>query len=129
MRISTILAVFLLLGTLLLGACASGRSSNDPFRGGGGPASLKVHVTNLNFNDARLHAFVFGTRKMLGTVSGKRETTFTIPWERPSDLRIEIDLLAGDRCTTRPISVNPGDQVELVIDQRLLNSPLCRGRD
>jgi hypothetical protein len=118
--------VLLIPLALLTASCASGRSSDNPFQGGGGSDPIRLHVTNLLFNDATLYARLSGSRERLGILTGKDEETYTIPWEPASDLRVEIDLIAGRRCTTRPIPINPGDQVQLVIDRRLLSSGICR---
>jgi len=77
--------------------------------------------------DATLWALTSGTRRKLGVVTGKREAVYTLPWGNFTELRIEIDLLAGSRCTTERIPVGPGDDIELVIDLEMTRSPLCRG--
>jgi hypothetical protein len=40
---------------------------------------------------------------------------------------MEIDLLATGRCFTRAMPVDPGDEIELIIDPAFPNSALCRG--
>jgi hypothetical protein len=60
-------------------------------------------------------------------VTGKQEEVFTLRWDTSLDLRMEIDLLATGRCITRPIPVDPGDEIELIIDSGFPNSALCRG--
>jgi hypothetical protein len=113
---------------LLLGGCASATSSaGTPFGEGALDTSVRIYVTNLNFSDATLWAVTQGSRRKLGILTGKTEGTFTLPWETSLDLQIEIDLLAGPRCTTRAMAVDPGDDIELIIDQDLARSSLCGG--
>jgi hypothetical protein len=37
-------------------------------------------------------------------------------WRVPLPLQFEIDLLAGGRCTTRAVTVEPGEQIQLQIE-------------
>ena len=78
-------------------------------------ARINIEVTNFAFEDATLYAFWPGKRVRLGIVTGTRTGEFMFPWDSSDMLRIEIDLLASDRCTTRPISVSPGDVILLEI--------------
>ena len=78
--------------------------------------TIRIEVTNLNFQDATLHALRGGERHRLGTVTGKGSATYTMEWRVPLPLQIEIDLLAGGRCTTRAITVDPGEQIQLQIE-------------
>ncbi|MFC1661971.1 hypothetical protein ACFL3S_11075 [Gemmatimonadota bacterium] len=119
-------AIFLLMP--FLGGCAGGSNSpGSPFEQGPRANSIRIYVTNLNFSDATLWATTPSGRRKLGILTGKRETVYTIPWDYPTNLQIEIDLLAGSKCTTRAMAVDPGDDIELVIDQDLTRSPLCGG--
>ena len=77
---------------------------------------IRIEVTNLNFQDATLPALRGGERQRLGTVSGKGTAVYTIEWRTPLPLQIEIDLLAGGECTTRPITLDPGDEYALQIE-------------
>lgn len=119
-------AVFLLVAVVALGVtgCASLSSGDNPFSGEGGEGarSIRIDVRNLNFNDATLHAVSSGSRYRMGTVSGKSDASFEVRWEGQQTLEIEIDLLAGGRHTTRPISVSPQDRVQLVIQPELRRS-------
>jgi hypothetical protein len=124
-------AVLLVLsaGTLLMGGCGtSGRTipGADPFAGGAAAAEVRLRVRNNNFYDATLWALNdSGSRRRLGTVSGNQSAVFTMPWPYAATLRVQIDLLAGSTCTTDPISVNPGDDLELQI-QSTATSNFCR---
>lgn len=121
----------LALATMLLAACASGQveDEDNPFRPGqfeprGG--EIEILVNNLNFADATLLALHEGGRTRLGTVGGKSSARYRIGWPSPRDLRIQIDLLAGDNYTTLPLSAAPGDRIGLTIETVLTRSQLTR---
>ena len=111
------------LGVVLASAC-SGGTPRSPFIGPN-DATVRIEVTNNNFQDATLHAVWTGQRRRLGIVTGKTEATYILPWPTSRQLRIEIDLLAGPGCTTRPIMTDPGDILLLEIRSRLLDDPDC----
>lgn len=112
---------------LLVGCSHPGRSSRATFPSDPGAESIRVYVTNRNFMDATVWALTTGSRDRLGIVTGKREAVFTIPWDFSTDLWLEIDMLAGARCTTESLPVDPGDDIEVIIDVDMNGSPLCRG--
>jgi len=89
-------------------------------------ARIVIEVTSHNFQDATVHAHWTGRRQRLGTVTGTRTANFMIPWERSVQLRIEVDLLAGRSCMTRPIWADPGDIILLEIQSRI-NEMDCFG--
>jgi hypothetical protein len=120
----------LLVATVLsLTSCASGGSGGNPFgkdlaeRG-----EIEIKVVNLNFSDATVWALIGGGggRQRLGTVTGKGEEIFTLPWTFSQLLRIEFDLLAGPRCYTENLPVDPGDLLELQIASNAAADPSCR---
>ena len=120
---------FLVAIPLGLTACASGSS------GGGNPFSqdlaergeIDIKVLNLNFSDATVWALINeGRRQRLGIVTGKTEEIFTLPWTFSEPLRIEFDLVAGPRCYTESLVVNPGDLLELQIASNAAADPSCR---
>ena len=117
----------LLLVALLLGCAGNPGPSGTPFGGDPSQRSVRIFVTNRNFMDATLWVLGSGTREKLGIVTGKREAVYTVPWRFPADMQIEIKMLAGPRCTTRAMPVDSGDDIELIIDVEMLNSPLCGG--
>jgi hypothetical protein len=113
---------------LLVGGCATAaRPKSNLASEEARDRSVRVYATNLNFSDATLWAVIQGNRRRMGILTGKTEEVFVLPWPTSLDLQIEIDLLAGPRCTTRTMAVDPGDDIELVIDQDLLGGPLCSG--
>ena len=76
---------------------------------------IRIQVQNNDFNDATLHALWDGGRKRLGTVTGKGSGTFTLAWDHDGPLQLEIDFLAGGKCTTGAITAKPGDSLDLLI--------------
>src|SRR5688572_28087239 len=86
---------------LLLTVAGCNSLANSRMFGEGGPRPMiRIEVTNLNFNDATLHAIRDGGRLRLGIVTGKGTAVYTLAWQIAVPLRIEIDVLAGGRCTT-----------------------------
>ncbi len=109
---------------VLSGFGCAGRGAGSPFT----PTAdqrLNIEVINTGFTDVTLHLTWPGQRKRLGTVTGTRTQTYTLPW-RVSDLvQIEIDQLAGSACTTRPIWADPGDIIVLEITNQIMRDPDC----
>ncbi|MCJ7627437.1 MAG: hypothetical protein MUO50_03515 [Longimicrobiales bacterium] len=67
-----------------------------------------------------------GGRRRLGQITGKQENVFTLPLRIPSELYLEIDFLAGPTCLTERMVVDPGDHLELIIQNENLGWT-CRG--
>jgi len=113
---------------LAAGGCAVGSAGNPgPFeRAEAGDQRVSVHVRNLNFSEATLWAVSRGGRQRLGVVGGKGDAVYTIPWRSSQPMQIEIDLLAGPRCTTEPLEVDPGDSLDVQIEVSLDSQPNCR---
>jgi hypothetical protein len=111
----------LLVGT----GCATGGAANPFGDGEGGDRSIRIEVRNFNFADATLYALRGSERIRMGVVTGKTDDTFEIPWTVTLPLRIEINLLAGERCVTRPMNVDPGEVIQLQIEIDLSRSPDC----
>lgn len=88
-------------------------------------ARINIEVINHGFQDATLHAIWPGKRIRLGTVAGTGTANFMIPWPGSELFRIEIDLLAGSECTTRPIMADPGDIILLEIRSRIMSDWDC----
>lgn len=121
-------ACTVVVAALVAAGCASGsREVPSPFEGGGGggSGSIRVNAVNNNFNEATVRALYRGERR-LGIVPGNGRASFNMPWPAINDLRVRIDLLAGDRFTTNRIAVNPGETVYLTIESPLHRSWLRR---
>lgn len=113
------------LGIVLVGAGSGCTASRSPFVAQS-DARINIEVINRGFQDATLYALSFKGRLRLGTVTGTRTANYMLPWETSDILRIEIDLLAGGKCTTRPIMTDPGDIILLEINSRMMSDPDCR---
>jgi len=127
MNKQTTLFLFLAAASLFLAGCATGRSGDNPFRERAQAEDIKVTITNLAFSDVTVWGVANGARRRLGTVTGTRETAFFLPVAYPSEVYLEIDLVAGPRCRTEAMLIGPGDHVELTI--RAENpGMICGGR-
>jgi hypothetical protein len=110
----------------LLVGCAGGGSASNPFQQ---PSQreqeVKIFVLNLAFMDATVWSVTNGGRRRLGQVTGKRETVFTVPLTHTVEMYLEVDILAGPRCFTERLFVDPGDHLELELNT---NNPylICR---
>jgi hypothetical protein len=118
-----------LAALVVIAACSRpGRlvEREPPFtRGPIAEETLRIHVQNDNFMDARLHAIGLGGRHMLGVVGGKQQAVLAIPWDFGGPLRIEINLLVGPTCTTRAIDADPGDTFDVRIEPVFSASAAC----
>lgn len=118
--------VGVLLTAWVASGCAGSAQPSNPFDSrGSGAESVRVNVVNNNFNEATLRA-IYRTERRLGVVSGNSEASFDVPWLGVNDLRIRIDILAGDSFTTNRISASPGETLFLTIERPLHRSWLRR---
>lgn len=114
-------------GLLLTAGCASSGTADGPFEDRTAPDQVRIEVENLNFADVTVWALAQGgQRTRLGTVRGKSDSVFTIPWEFSMPMALELDLVAGPRCTTEEITVDPGDSLQLQIQSAFLDTRGCR---
>ena len=122
---------FVLIGmTVLAAACGGGsRPAGNPYSDSREERrEIGIEIQNHNFADATVWVLVRdGARKRLGIVTGKSDATFTLDWSFSEPLRLEFDLLAGPRCTTEALSVDPGDTLQLQISTDIQQmSDWCR---
>lgn len=107
-----------LAAVLAAAACATGTpTAGNPYsQDAADRQEVRIEVQNRNFADATVWALVRdGRRQRLGVVTGKSDSVFTIPWSFSEPLRLQFDLVAGPRCTTENLPVDPGDSIELQI--------------
>lgn len=110
----------------LVTGCAGSRPVTNPFDPASAASqSIRINVENNNFNEATVRA-VSRTERRLGVVPGNGRESFTLNWPTVDDLRIRIDILAGDRFTTNRVSVGPGETVYLQIMNPVYRSLLRR---
>ncbi len=118
-----------LAALIVIAACATpGRvvERGQPFtRDAVTEGTIRLHVQNDNFMDARLYALGSSSRQPLGIVVGKQQAVLEIPWDFSKPLRIEINLLAGPKCITDTIEADPGDILDLRIESVLSRSAAC----
>jgi len=102
---------------LMLASCSSTAApgSVTPFTDTVADRSIEIIVDNRNWSDARLYAIRRGARTSLGVVGGKDQRTFRMDWPIAETLQIEIHMLAGPRCLTAVLPVDPGDVLDLQI--------------
>ena len=118
---TAVLSFALLLAT----ACTAGRTGSPfdaPYEGEG---DIRIEVRNFNFADATLYARRGSERIRMGVVTGKTDQTFDLSWSVAFPLQVEISLLAGDRCVTRPRNVEPGEVILIQVPINLANDPDC----
>ena len=117
---------FLLAAAVAVMGCATGQPDRrNPFERGEETRSIRVSVVNRNFNQATLYALGPSQRR-LGVVSGNGSQSFYLPWPADGDLRVRIDVLAGEEFTTNSVSLRAGDTAHLSIENPLYRSLLRR---
>jgi hypothetical protein len=105
---------------------ASGPPAEPSFAGWESADEIRLEVLNHNFADVTVWMVARdAARSRLGVVTGKTEETFVVPWAFTQPLRLEFDLLAGPRCQTRSMSVDPGDILQLEIQAVFRDTEGC----
>ncbi len=126
---SRTVVVALLAVVATVTACGGGRATANPFsRGRGAPTSIQIFVDNQNFSDMTLLAVTIRGRQPLGRIGGSTQRTFTMDWQGLDEIRIRMELLAGDDYETNTINAGPGDRLELTIQRDPRNAFLRRRR-
>jgi hypothetical protein len=120
--------LFLAVLTLLpASGCASG--SGSPFvEEGQAPRRLEIRVDNISRNDATVFAVTQARRQRLGIVQAKGNRRFIIEWEALQDIQIEIDLLASQRFLSDPLSLAPGEILEVQVQEPVSSTIISRRR-
>jgi hypothetical protein len=126
MKHRRIAAIVSVAAVTFLAGCSTFLPLEDPFAGGKGDHEVRVHVTNLAFSDVTIYGIANGSRHRLGRVTGKREVMLKMPLTFPAQFFLEIDFLAGPKCLTETLTVDPGDDLELIVQNENL-SWNCRG--
>jgi hypothetical protein len=103
--------------TFFLAACATGDPSTRGYDANPTAGVARIFVTNLNFMEVTVYGVTTGTKRRLGTVPGKGEEVLTMPIRFPTELHLEIDILAGPYCFTERLTVDAGDDFDLVVQQ------------
>ena len=107
----------LLVMMLTAAGCAS---TGRPIEDGGATGDVEVTVENQNFQDAVVYAiWGAGPRDRLGMVTGNSTQTFTTEVQGGGDMRIEVDLIAGNDVVTESMGVFQGEEIRVVIPPRI----------
>jgi hypothetical protein len=107
-NVRTMLAAALSLVLVLTSCAPLGRS------GAAVPVEqVPVVVENQNFYQATVFAIVNSSRVRLGEVQGNSRATFTARAPATGQMRIEVRLLAVGAFTSWPVSIAPGDTVQI----------------
>jgi hypothetical protein len=109
--------------SVLVGGCAKSLTP-DPFEGPRRP--IRFDIVNRNFNDANVWAVFRAERVKLGTVTGKSDGSFRLPWKGTDTVYMEIDLVGGERCITEALTADEGDIFYLEIQLELSSMRECR---
>jgi hypothetical protein len=114
-----------ILALLPLSGCASGSSS--PFvEEGQAPRRLEIRVDNISRNDATVFAVTQARRLRLGIVQAKANRRFVIEWDALQDIQVEVDLLASQRFLSDPLSLAPGEILEVQIQEPVSSTIISR---
>jgi len=99
-------------------ACGGSKSHSAPSP----EPRTTISVENQGFSDMTIYAIRSGQRVRLGQATGNSTSTFTIPANLifgATPLRFLADPIGGNRSpVSDEITVQPGDQVRLVIPPR-----------
>ncbi len=115
-RIRGLLALSL-AGALSLSAaaCAVGPNQTPSPFAEGRESTIQITVDNQDFRDATVFMNWNGTRRRIGTVTGKTFKTLTAPWE-DYQVRLAVDFLGGGEMPLGdPILVQPGEHLDFII--------------
>ena len=109
--------LMLLAMMLAVGSCAS---TGRPVEEGRASSEVEVTVENQNFQDAVVYAiWGAGPRDRLGMVTGNTTETFTTEVQGGGEMRIEVELIAGNDVVTESMGVFQGDDIRVVIPPRI----------
>ncbi|MGI9626223.1 MAG: hypothetical protein ACR2QM_05250 [Longimicrobiales bacterium] len=116
--------VLLALSLFVLG-CGGGAANGFDEEGIIRDTRITIEVVNSSYSEATLHVFRGGERSRLGIVGALDEASFELDWRLSLDLQLSIRLLAGPSCLTRPIGVDPGDILDVSIQNNLRQDLDC----
>lgn len=112
--------------TALLAAGCGGRGASNPFEAGpNGARTIRIQFRNFNFADVTVFALRGSERVRLGIVTGKSDRNFDVEWTVVLPLQVQYNVLAGVRCATPPMTVEPGETVYVQVEVDLSNNPNC----
>jgi len=99
--------------------------ASDPFRSAQ-ENQITIQVENLSSEDMRV-AVLGPTRRFdLGNVNPRSTGRYAVPWSAVEPLRIQVEPLTGSPHTLPPVTVEPGDHLELFLHTPASRSTLRR---
>ena len=116
-------------GVVALAIAASAIGCVRPGQASGGASTLEevttARITNHNWLDVTVYASRSGARQRLGTVTGQHTEVFRLPRQviDARGVKLLIDPIGSSQSyETELIPLGPGQQVDLVVAQRLAMS-------
>lgn len=119
----------LILLLVLSSACGGGQAESGGALGGEGDDSdVSVQVINHDFNDVVVYLDASGRRHRLGTATGKKTTSFSIPWRRlegDRDVHLLADPISSEQeLSSDSLQVTSGQAVVWTLQPRLTGSSI-----
>lgn len=116
-RRSRVGVLCLLASLLILSGCSGmGRFSPgaDPFRSAD-ENQISIQVENLSSEDIRMAVLGPSRRHDLGNINPRSTNRYEVPWSSTEPLRIRIEPATGSPHNLPPVTVAPGDHLELFL--------------
>lgn len=115
---------------LALAACVPSVTAEDPF---GGVENQNASLDQISFTasnyyaeDVVLYAVSANGSHRLGEVAPNEHHMFSMPWKDQTELRVQVEVVAGPRYLTNSLSVYPGHQLEIVIPSNVRRATIRR---
>ena len=123
-----ILILCLLAGFPVLASCSGlpGVSpGSDPFRTAQ-ENRITIQVENLSSEDIRVAVLGPAHRHDLGNINPRSTGRYEVPWSSTEPLRIRLEPITASPHTLSPVTVEPGDHLELFLHTPASRSVLRR---
>ena len=123
-----VLCLCLLAGFPVLVSCSGLRgvpSASDPFRTAQ-ENQITIQVENLSSEDIRVAVLGPAHRHYLGNINPRSTGRYAVPWSSTEPLRIRLEPITSSPHTLSPVTVEPGDHLELFLHTPASRSVLRR---
>jgi len=120
----------LILLLVVSSACGGGQADSGGSLGAGesDDSAVSVQVINHDFNDVVVYLNASGRRHRLGTATGKKTSSFSIPWRRlegDRDVHLLADPISSEQAlTSDSLQVTPGQSVVWTLQPQLVGSSI-----
>jgi hypothetical protein len=117
-----------LAGTAVLASCSGlpgVPATSDPFRTAQ-DNQISIQVENLSSEDIRVAVLGPAHRQDLGNINPRSTGRYAVPWSFTEPLRIRLEPVTGSPYTLSPVTVEPGDHLELFLHTPASRSILRR---